>query len=139
MNHFAIDYFFPFLLSHAAVSELYVKHEFTADDKEVLKEIFENVKLALKASIRDNDWMSASTKKSAMEKAEAMIRRLGYPDYLDKKGAVDAFYAEYPVHKDRTFLETLLDWMPQQRKDFEKLRREKRSREKWSKENVAQV
>ena len=76
--------FSPSLLS--AISALYVKNDFTADDKKVLIEIFENVKLALKASIRDNFWMSATTKKAALEKAEKVVRRLGYPEYLDQKG-----------------------------------------------------
>ena len=29
--------------------------------------------------------MSAETKQEALAKADAMIRRLGYPDYLDEK------------------------------------------------------
>ena len=142
-----------------------------------------SISLCLKASLNENHWMSAATKQEALAKADAMIQRLGYPDYLDEKvvrtwklyndiekdgekdtimkaiekeainksinykraplmllkGTVDAFYAEYPVEEEKTFLETFIDWIPQRMKDFERRRREERSRERWSKENVGQV
>ena len=122
-----------------AVSALYVKNDFTRDDKQVLDEIFENVKLALKASLRENHWMSAETKKAALAKAEAMIRRLGYPDYLDEEGAVDEFYAQFPVNEDDTFLETLVDWIPQHVRDFGQKLHQNFTRQNWTRENVAAV
>ena len=63
-----------------ALGELYVKQEFTPEAKQRAEELVTNVRNALKARIENLDWMSAETKKKALEKWSQFLPKIGYPD-----------------------------------------------------------
>lgn len=63
-----------------ALGELYVKKYFTADAKDRMLELVNNLQAAFEARIKKLDWMSDSTKKVSIDKLHAIIKKIGYPD-----------------------------------------------------------
>jgi putative endopeptidase len=63
------------LLGHA-----YVDKYFPASSKAMMTELVANLKTAMAARIQKSDWMSADTKKAAIEKLSKMDVMVGYPD-----------------------------------------------------------
>ncbi len=63
-----------------AVGEMYVKKYFSAEDKERMIKLVENLRVALGQHIAALDWMSEATKARAQEKLAAFTVKIGYPD-----------------------------------------------------------
>ncbi len=63
-----------------AVGEMYVKKYFSAEDKERMIKLVENLRVALGQHIAALDWMSDATKARAQEKLAAFTVKIGYPD-----------------------------------------------------------
>lgn len=63
-----------------ALGQLYVKKYFTAEAKQRMLELVNNLQTAFDARIAKLDWMSDSTKAKAKEKLHAFIKKIGYPD-----------------------------------------------------------
>ncbi len=58
----------------------YVETYFPAASKAMMTELVANLKTAMGSRIQSNDWMSADTKKAALEKLSRMDVMVGYPD-----------------------------------------------------------
>jgi putative endopeptidase len=58
----------------------YVETYFPATSKAMMTELVANLKTAMGSRIQRNDWMSADTKKEALEKLSHMDVMVGYPD-----------------------------------------------------------
>jgi putative endopeptidase len=63
-----------------ALGKMYVARTFTPQDKAHAVEMVQNLEAALRADIRELDWMSPQTKKAALAKLDAIVRKIGYPD-----------------------------------------------------------
>jgi putative endopeptidase len=63
-----------------AVGQMYVEQYFPAEAKERMLHLVKNLRLAMTERISDLTWMSDDTKEKAIEKLEAMIVKIGYPD-----------------------------------------------------------
>ena len=62
------------------LGELYVAKYFPPEAKQRAEELVTNVRAALKEHIENLDWMSAETKKKALEKWSLFLPKIGYPD-----------------------------------------------------------
>jgi len=62
------------------MGKMYVERFFPAESKERMLELVENLKLSLKESIENLDWMAAETKVRALDKLAAITVKVGYPD-----------------------------------------------------------
>ena len=62
------------------VGKMYVERFFPAESKERMLELVGNLRIALKESINNLDWMSDETKEKAQEKLAAINVKVGYPD-----------------------------------------------------------
>jgi putative endopeptidase len=62
------------------VGRKYVEKYFPAASKELMLKLVDNLRLALKESIANLDWMSDSTKMRAQEKLAAITVKIGYPN-----------------------------------------------------------
>jgi putative endopeptidase len=62
------------------VGQAYVAKRFPPVAKKRMENLVANLKLAMADRIRNNDWMSADTKKAALEKLTKMEVMVGYPD-----------------------------------------------------------
>ncbi|ALN85038.1 peptidase M13 family protein [Lysobacter capsici] len=80
-----------------AMGQLYVKVAFTPESKERMQALVKNLSEALKARIENLSWMSADTKKKALEKWASFTPKIGYPDkWRDWSGLStgrDSYYA----------------------------------------------
>ena len=62
------------------VGKIYVERFFPAESKKRMEELVGNLRIALKESIQNLDWMSAETKVKAEEKLAAINLKVGYPN-----------------------------------------------------------
>jgi putative endopeptidase len=63
-----------------ALGQLYVAKYFTADAKQRVLDLVNNLQKALEQRIGGLDWMSDSTKVKAKEKLHAFLKKIGFPD-----------------------------------------------------------
>lgn len=63
-----------------AVGQLYVEKYFPEENKSYMKELVENLRVALGKHIDNLAWMSEETKKKAHEKLSTFTVKIGYPD-----------------------------------------------------------
>ena len=79
------------------VGQLYVEQYFPAEAKERMLTMIGNLRTALGERISNVTWMSQETKQKALEKLEAVIVKVGYPDkWRDYSGLTiekDSYYA----------------------------------------------
>ncbi|MDE5697523.1 MAG: M13 family metallopeptidase [Lachnospiraceae bacterium] len=59
---------------------LYVERHFSAEDKEAVEEMIEEILEEYETIINRQEWMSDETKKKAIRKLETMQVKIGYPD-----------------------------------------------------------
>ena len=80
-----------------AMGQLYVKVAFPQDSKAQMETLVQGLRTALKARIEKLDWMSADTKKKALEKWASFTPKIGYPDkwrdWSGLKTGRDSYYA----------------------------------------------
>ncbi|XP_070561877.1 neprilysin-1-like isoform X2 [Ptychodera flava] len=65
-----------------AVGALFIKDNFNEESKETALEMISDIRESFRTMLREIDWMDERTKVVAEEKADAIIERIGYPDYL---------------------------------------------------------
>ena len=63
-----------------ALGELYVNKYFTEDAKKRMLSLVNNLQTAFETRINALDWMSDSTKKTAVAKLHTFIKKIGFPD-----------------------------------------------------------
>lgn len=62
------------------LGQIYVKHHFSADDKNTVTGLISEVLAVMENSLRTNDWLTSSTKEQALEKLAKFRVKIGYPD-----------------------------------------------------------
>ncbi len=65
-----------------AVGEVYVKANFTADDKARTVQMVHDIETAMGQDIQSLDWMSPETKTKAETKLSMVADKIGYPDHF---------------------------------------------------------
>jgi len=78
------------------LGQIYVEKYFTADAKQRMLDLVNNLQLAYKDRLEKLDWMSADTKKQALAKLAAFTKKIGYPDKWKK-------YDDVEISKDAYF------------------------------------
>jgi len=63
-----------------ALGQAYVDKYFSAAAKQQAQEMLKEIELAMQQDIETLPWMSADTKKAALEKLHAVANKVGYPD-----------------------------------------------------------
>ena len=63
-----------------AVGQLYVKRTFTPESKAHAQEMVKNLIAALREDLSTLSWMSDETRRRAIAKLDAFVRKIGYPD-----------------------------------------------------------
>jgi predicted metalloendopeptidase len=76
-----------------AVGALYVQEYFNKSDKIEALSMVQNLQKTYKEIIKDLDWMDDATKLLAMEKIDATLIEIGYPDYILDTPALDLYYS----------------------------------------------
>jgi endothelin-converting enzyme/putative endopeptidase len=63
-----------------ALGQVFVEKTFSADAKQRALDITREIEAAMERDLNDLPWMSAPTKKQALEKLHAIVNKIGYPD-----------------------------------------------------------
>lgn len=63
-----------------ALGKMYVERYFPASSKERMEKLVKNLQVALAERIKAQDWMSDTTKQSALDKLSSFYVKIGYPD-----------------------------------------------------------
>lgn len=71
------------------LGQLYVKEHFTPESKKRMLELVDNLQKVYKSRIEKLDWMTPATKQKALEKLNAFIKKIGYPDQWKKYDDVE--------------------------------------------------
>lgn len=81
----------------AALSNLYVKNQFTSNDKDVINKIVLQIKDEFYKTLQSTDWMDHQTKENAIKKLRSMEFRIGYPDEIVIDELVSDYYDELEI------------------------------------------
>ncbi|MBJ8343128.1 M13 family metallopeptidase [Antrihabitans sp. YC2-6] len=96
-----------------ALGRLWVEQKFDEDAKARAEELVRNILDAMKVRIEQIDWMSPETKAKALEKWDAILPKIGYPDnwrdwsgleldpgtYFENRQAADVYNNAYDLAK----------------------------------------
>ncbi len=72
-----------------AVGQIYARRHFPESAKSQMRELVENLRVALRRSIEENDWMSPPTREEAYRKLEAFRPKIAYPDVWEDLSAIE--------------------------------------------------
>lgn len=56
--------------------------------------MIEEVKSAFIGTLPENEWMDDTTREKARQKAEAIVDRVGHPEWIEDPRALDNYYSE---------------------------------------------
>ena len=79
-----------------ALGQEYVRRAFTPESKARMKEMVNNLLAAFRARLLKLDWMGEETRRAALVKLDAVVRKIGYPDKWES-------YAGLEVGRDSLF------------------------------------
>ncbi|XP_012675655.2 phosphate-regulating neutral endopeptidase PHEX [Clupea harengus] len=66
-----------------ATGRLFVDKHFQEDKKHMMEELIDGIRWAFIDMLeKENDWMDETTKKKAVEKAHAVLPKVGYPEFI---------------------------------------------------------
>ena len=77
------------------LGQLYAEQYFKPEAKKRMLELVNNLQKVYEERIKKVDWMSAETKKKALEKLNAFIKKIGYPDQWKKYDDVEISRSTY--------------------------------------------
>jgi putative endopeptidase len=93
------------------LGQLYVERYFKPEAKKRMLELVNNLQKVYENRIIKVDWMSAETKKKALEKLNAFIKKIGYPDhwkkYDDVKVSRNTYFANLQSAKQHRYKEMM--------------------------------
>ena len=96
-----------------AVGQLYVEKYFSAEAKDRMIKLVDNLKLSLSERINNLEWMSDETKAKAQEKLSTFIVKVGYPDkwkdYSSLEINDDSYYANMVRAQEFAFADMMKD------------------------------
>ncbi|XP_064641839.1 neprilysin-4-like [Lineus longissimus] len=103
-----------------AVGRVYVQKRFDEEAKVYATEMITNIKESFKEMLAENEWMDDVTKRAAMEKAEATVAKVAYPDFILNDTALDEKYKHMTCIPGQYFYSVLEN---KKAKTFEKLKK----------------
>lgn len=93
------------------LGQLYAEQYFKPEAKKRMLELVNNLQKVYEERIKKVDWMSAETKKKALEKLNAFIKKIGYPDewkkYDDVKVSKNTYFANLKSAKQHAYKEMM--------------------------------
>lgn len=77
------------------LGQLYVKEHFTPEAKKKMQALVDNLQRAYRTRIERVEWMSPETKAKAIEKLQAITKKIGYPDKWEAYEGLDIVRDSY--------------------------------------------
>ncbi|XP_076804422.1 membrane metallo-endopeptidase-like 1 isoform X2 [Clavelina lepadiformis] len=109
---------------HMPVASLFVSEAFSENNKNMVEQMFENLRQAFRKMLATYKWIDRQTRNKAVEKLEFMRAVLAYPDYIvDKSNPKLDYDYEDVVIKPNQFvknIQTMIAW--EKKEEFDKLK-----------------
>ncbi|KAI5652041.1 peptidase family m13 domain-containing protein [Phthorimaea operculella] len=86
-----------------ALGSMFVKKYFDETSKNDTLRMTTEIQQSFKELLYMTEWIDDNTKKLAQHKVEAMMLRIGYPDFILHKQELDDRYKEVKIHPDKYF------------------------------------
>lgn len=77
-----------------AIGTKYVETYFSQQAKDEVNTMVEDLRVSFEGLLEVNEWMDNATKPLAVEKAEAIAKFIGYPDWYGNTTALETYYAD---------------------------------------------
>ena len=87
-----------------ALGQEYVRRAFPPESKARMKVMIENLMAAFRARLLRLDWMGEETRKQALVKLDAIVRKIGYPDKWETYAGLEVGRDSYFDNLQRTFV-----------------------------------
>lgn len=71
-----------------ALGQVYVERYFPESAKQQMEQLVENLRIALRQSINENDWMDEATRREALLKLDSFRPKIAYPDQWKDLSAI---------------------------------------------------
>ncbi|EGT34276.1 hypothetical protein CAEBREN_28430 [Caenorhabditis brenneri] len=71
---------------------VFVRNHFDKENLKIASDLVEDLRQSFKDSFQQSTWLHEETKKKAIEKLEMMRKMIGYPEELEKPGALDKIF-----------------------------------------------
>ncbi|KAK0095919.1 hypothetical protein PV326_007046 [Microctonus aethiopoides] len=91
-----------------SVQAMYIKKYFDKNAKRNIGEMVGDIRNQLNKTLHENDWMDDETKKNALDKANAMLSCIAYPDELLNDEKLKEIHEESLEFHDDKFMENIL-------------------------------
>ncbi|XP_071826539.1 endothelin-converting enzyme 1-like isoform X2 [Apostichopus japonicus] len=86
-----------------ATGAMFVETILPQNIKEAAVEMIEEVKSAFIGTLPENEWMDDTTREKARQKAEAIVDRVGHPEWIEDPRALDNYYSEAEIDPHQFF------------------------------------
>lgn len=86
-----------------ATGAMFVREVYKPDIRPGAEEMVDMVRNAFKENLDRLDWMDDETREAAMQKADAISKMIGYPDYILNAGDLDKKYHDLNFNEDEYF------------------------------------
>ncbi|KAL3861160.1 hypothetical protein ACJMK2_007225 [Sinanodonta woodiana] len=86
-----------------ALGAMFVREAFTGDSKEKAEKMIQEVKTAFKKNLPSLSWMDDKTREAAVEKANAVIDLIGFPEYILNRTKLDKEYERLTINASEYF------------------------------------
>jgi putative endopeptidase len=88
-----------------ALGQVFAKRTFAPETKQRAADMTRAIEVAMEGRINNLDWMSATTKKAALEKLHSLVNKIGYPEKWRDYSALDVKPGDFfgNVQRAQTF------------------------------------
>ncbi|XP_063380922.1 neprilysin-4-like [Cydia fagiglandana] len=90
-----------------ALGSMFVRKHFDETSKNDTLTMTREIQQSFREILYKIDWIDDGTKNLAAQKVDAMILRIGYPDFILNKKELDQRYKDVKIHPDKYFENTL--------------------------------
>lgn len=102
-----------------AVGKLFLNAKFGPESRKIAKSLIGDIKSSFKSKLPDLSWMDEATRVKAADKADRVIEKIGYPDWVENNTKLDEYYAKLVPPTDK-YYETMMNarlWSEQKNLD----------------------
>ncbi|KAK6177608.1 hypothetical protein SNE40_015673 [Patella caerulea] len=114
-----------------ALGAMFVRETFHGDSKIKAEKMIEMVKKAFKNNLPNLTWMDRETRLAAIEKADAVVDMIGFPQYILNATQLDKEYSKLLINRSEYFYNNVRNLKYQLAKNFEILRKPPKTKA-WS-------
>lgn len=97
----------PLVSLPISVGALYIRKYFTEEARNAALDLVNNIRDEFVKILHKITWMDEETKKTAIVKANALTKHIGYPDELADNAKLEEYYKDLDIEADNLLLDTL--------------------------------